>query len=193
MAVVPSEPASDSQPVDGAAAPLDGKSPEPRRGRPAGTFEGGHPLHTGRRYPFRTQMAVAYVVLAMTCARITSTMVISPDPDRAITLGITIVVVAPLASMAVMVLLGLPLRLVPKLRRWWIANGEISVAGIIMGCLAIAAAYVRGHQQEGTAEGRHYSAWIPDYPMLFAGWLVMAFFLTHVWFPPRWRRTSTRG
>lgn len=137
-------------------------------------------------------MAVAFVVLAITCARITSTLVISPDPTRAFTLGVTIVVVAPLVSMAVMVLAGLPIRLIPNVRRWWIANGEISVAGIILGCLAVIASYVGGHQQEGDAEGRRYSAWIPDYPLLLAGWVAMSFFLTHVWFPPRWRRTSPR-
>jgi hypothetical protein len=135
-------------------------------------------------------MAVAFVVLAITCARITSTLVISPDPTRAFTLGVTIVVVVPLVSMAAMVLLGLPIRRVPKLRRWWIANWEVSIVGIILGCLAVIASYLHGHPQEGWAEGHHYSAWAPDYPLLLAGWLMMSFFLTHAWFPARLRHAT---
>ena len=42
-----------------------------------------------------------------------------------------------LMSMVVVLLVGLPLRLVPSLRSRWLANGELPVAGVVLGFIAI--------------------------------------------------------
>jgi len=39
-------------------------------------------------------------------------------------------------SMVVALLVGLPLRLVPTLRSRWLANGELTIAGVVLGFLA---------------------------------------------------------
>lgn len=189
IALVPNKSAPHDQPPIDPANPAR-CGPELRTlQRPlAAAAEGGHPIYPHRPYPFWTQMAVAFVVLAMTGARITSTLLISPDSFRAILPGGLIVAAWTMVSMAAVVLIGLPIRLIPKVRRWWIENGEIGVSGIILGCVAIVASYIRGHAKEGTAHGMEHTAWIPDFPCLLAGWFAMSFFLTHVWFPLRWRR-----
>lgn len=191
IALVRREPPLNSQPPVGPAMP-GGREPSPGRRwqRVHQVPERGHPFHPERPLRFTTQMVVAFAVLAITCARIMTTMVISSDGFRALLIGGLITATAPLITMAAMLIIGLPIRLIPTVRRWWIANGEISVAGIVLGCIAIIASYARGHQEEGQADGLAYSAWVPDYPWLLAGWLLMSFFLTHAWFPPRWRRSE---
>ena len=91
-------------------------------------------------------------------------------------------------SMVVALLVGLPLRLVPRLRSRWLANGELTVAGIALGFvvieIVIAAAPVATVVDEfGPYEARDVNGW----PLLLA-WSLFAFSIAHFVWPLRWTR-----
>jgi hypothetical protein len=76
-------------------------------------------------------------------------------------------------------LLGLPIRLIGPVRRAWLGNGEVTIAGVALGTVLIVAANLLGswndiHEQHGT-----YAVFTPTAPPLLAGWFVL------VW-PARW-------
>jgi hypothetical protein len=86
---------------------------------------------------------------------------------------------------------GLPIRLIPPIRSWWIRNGEIAYVGILLGCGFLFAGYLNG-QVEEAFPGAKSTVVIPEGNFMQAGWLMLAFFTTHSWMPPRWRRNAQR-
>jgi hypothetical protein len=90
-------------------------------------------------------------------------------------------------TIVIVFLVGLPVRLIRPVRRWWIANGEIAFVGIGLGGILIVLAWALGSLQTGTQDGIEFRQWVPHLWLLLVGWLVFAFSLTHVWWPGRWR------
>ena len=98
-------------------------------------------------------------------------------------------------SMGISLLVGLPLRLVPALRAGWLANGELTIAGALLGFVAsefvIASAPVSTVVDElGPYEMRDVNGWA-----LFVAWSLFAFSVAHFvwplrWTPRRWRRST---
>jgi hypothetical protein len=93
-----------------------------------------------------------------------------------------------LASMAVSLVIGLPLRLAPGLRRRWLANGELTIGGAVLGFLAteivIATAPVSTVVDDlGPYQARDVNGWA-----LFIAWSIFAFSIAHFVWPLRWTR-----
>lgn len=83
-------------------------------------------------------------------------------------------------------LLGLPIRLIGRVRRAWLGNGELTIAGVVLGTVLIVAAYLLGnwsdiHEQHGT-----YAVFTPSPLPLLVGWFVLAFSLSLLVWPARW-------
>ncbi len=96
--------------------------------------------------------------------------------------------VVAVPSMLIVLLVGLPLRLVPALRARWLRNGEITVAGVVIGLIAsigvIAAAPVIPVVDEiGLYEARDINWWAQ-----LGAWLLFAFSIAHFVWPLRWVR-----
>ncbi|HEX6954629.1 MAG TPA: hypothetical protein VF156_07080 [Agromyces sp.] len=97
-----------------------------------------------------------------------------------------------LTSMIVSLLVGLPLRLAPKLRRRWLANGELTFGGAVLGFLAteivIATAPVSTVVDDlGPYESRDVNGWA-----LFIAWSLFAFSIAHFVWPLRWTQCRKR-
>jgi hypothetical protein len=88
-----------------------------------------------------------------------------------------------LATVVVAVIIGLPIRLVPPVRRWWIQHAYVAFIGLVTGgaLLVFAWAFSTIEQHEG------YPQWVPNPWLLLSGWLLFAFSLTHLWWPRRAR------
>jgi hypothetical protein len=88
-----------------------------------------------------------------------------------------------LATVVVAVIIGLPIRLVPPVRRWWIQHAYVAFIGLVTGgaLLVFAWAFSTIEQYEG------YPQWVPNPWLLLSGWLLFAFSLTHLWWPRRAR------
>lgn len=115
--------------------------------------------------------------------------------DGVLTLiGFTVMtVLAPWITVCAAALFGLPIRLIPALRRWWTSNGEVGLAGVVIGYGLVLAGSFSRHRETGVVDGVPYDVLSPDMGLLFAGWLVFGFFIVNTWIPLRWygRRGQT--
>lgn len=100
------------------------------------------------------------------------------------------VTLLPAVAVCVAVVIGLPVRLIPAVRRWWISNGEISVAGVLAGYGLTFYAFLSGNEESGVEGGIHYRVDIPNWDALLWGCCLLTFFITHLWIPARWRRRA---
>lgn len=92
----------------------------------------------------------------------------------------------PAVTLFAVSLPGLVIRLSPKLLSWWISHSVIAAAGVLLGLALLGVAYLAGFTESGVLDGSTYSVRIPDWPLLAAGWVVPAFFASHIWLPLRW-------
>lgn len=104
-----------------------------------------------------------------------------------------IAVLVAVGSMAVAFTIGLPLRMVDALRFRWLANGELTVAGAVIGVTAcfllIGSAPVRYVADDfGGYAVREPNGWL-----LLAAWVLFAFSVAHFVWPRRWRRVWRRA
>lgn len=87
---------------------------------------------------------------------------------------------------------GLPVRRIPRIRRWWIRHGEIAMVGVVLSLGLTAYGYVMG--QNVTVMDPEISAPITLYEPAWAyslpGWFMLSFFATHMWIPPRWKKQT---
>lgn len=96
-------------------------------------------------------------------------------------------VFAVVTTVAVLVV-GLPLRLVPRLRSWWRGNGEYTLLGALLGTLLIASSFLAGHSETVSMDGVDLPVFQPQGVPLLVGWIVLAFACAHVRWPRRWTR-----
>ncbi|MFJ6535812.1 hypothetical protein ACIQH5_06240 [Paenarthrobacter sp. NPDC091711] len=158
---------------------------------------GPHPLETppASRQPWvwralPIQIAIAFIVMPPLWVYIHLSLTITYDGILTL-LGLSVTtVLAPSFTIFAAVVIGLPLRLVPKLQRWWTRNGEAGLLGVAIGYGFLVAGSLIKHRETGIADGIPYNAVLPDATMLYAGWLVLGFFITHSWLPLRWYRRS---
>ena len=89
--------------------------------------------------------------------------------------------------------IGLPVRLIPPLRRLWLANGEVTIAGIVLGAALILVAYALGGWQRVPLEYGLHRVFVPSLWPLALGWAIFALSLMHVVWPARWLPRRVRG
>lgn len=102
-------------------------------------------------------------------------------------------VLIPWVTVCSAALIGLPIRLIPALKRWWVTNGEVGLAGVVIGYGLLAAGILSKHRETGVVDGVSYDVLSPDTGLLFAGWLVLGFFIVNAWFPVRWYRRRSQA
>ncbi|MFD6177865.1 MULTISPECIES: hypothetical protein [unclassified Isoptericola] len=89
---------------------------------------------------------------------------------------------------------GLPLRLARPLRSWWERNGEVMLLGVLVGVALVVGAFVAGHPGTVNADGVELAVYEPQWVLLLAGWVVLAFSCAYVRWPRRWTpRRTTKG
>jgi hypothetical protein len=84
-------------------------------------------------------------------------------------------------SILLCLLLGLPIRLIPKVKQWWYSKRYLGLAGLLLGLLLIVlSSTVCVHQYQAlNKNGNCGSHNIPNYYLLITGWFVLSFFLCH--------------
>lgn len=92
------------------------------------------------------------------------------------------------SSMVIALLVGLPLRLVPALRARWLAHGEWTVAGVIIGLastivIIAAAPMITVVDETGIYEARDITWWAQ-----LGAWFLFAFSIAHFVWPLKWAR-----
>jgi len=137
------------------------------------------------------QMAAAYVLLVALGVLILSSLVDTYDGGISILLWMFALSVSPALTLAVSALPGLPLRLAPRIRRWWARHWWIGVVGTLAGLALIGFSYLFHHLDTGVMDGEYYAEQVPDGWLLLAGWLTVAFFASHTVFPPRRKHASS--
>ncbi|MGO4652269.1 DUF805 domain-containing protein [Arthrobacter sp. 2RAF22] len=147
-----------------------------------------HPLRN-RTEEFFHQVGVGYAIL-------TPVLIVLLIGGGGAPLGFLLAVaLGPGLTMTVTSVIGLPIRLVPSIRRWWIRYGEIAMAGIVLSLALVAYGYATGH--EATYPDPEVPGTIteyePDGAYVWPGWLLLTFFATHTWIPPRWRKHRLGG
>jgi hypothetical protein len=83
-----------------------------------------------------------------------------------------------LATVLLVLLLGLPLRLSERAGQWWTKNGEVSVVGVLAGV---------GIVILSVAFGNRGTPFFPNTGLQLAGYVVLPFFIVHFQWPRRWQ------
>lgn len=136
------------------------------------------------------QAIIAGVVLMSVVIVVLANTVITYDGVVSFIVWGLAATILPAIAVCMAIVLGLPVRLIPAVRRWWIRNGEISVAGVLAGWSLTVYAFLSGKKESGIEEGIHYMTHTPNWAALLWGWCLLAFFITHLWIPARWRRLA---
>ncbi|WP_223944243.1 hypothetical protein [Arthrobacter sp. StoSoilB20] len=139
--------------------------------------------------PF-SQLALAFAVLAPTWVSFQFSLMVGYDGLLSfIGLALSGLIIPPLAIVAAVVV-GLPLRLIPAVNRWWSGNLRVyaSLATITIGLMA--AGFVMTVRQVGDLDGIAYDTVTPDPYLLCAGWLLAALLLVNASLPLRWSKKS---
>ena len=92
--------------------------------------------------------------------------------------------------------LGLPIRFVPSLRRLWLANGEATVFGVLLGVVAIVVSYFPlGALVDVDLDlvDLSYPAYQPNGVVFLVGWFLLAFSLSMFVWPARWLPARARA
>lgn len=90
-------------------------------------------------------------------------------------------------------LLGLPVRLIPSLRRAWLGNGEVTIAGVVAGAVLLIVSYVPfGVWEQVRFENNTYPVFAPSPWLLLLGWILLALSLSLLVWPCRWLPRKAR-
>ncbi|MDI2033753.1 hypothetical protein [Paenarthrobacter nitroguajacolicus] len=92
----------------------------------------------------------------------------------------------PAATISLAVMLGLPLRLIPPINRWWEGNGRIYVLTAAAGLALIASGFLNPTPEVVGPNGVDHIASAPDSGLIMGGWCVLAFLLVNASLPLRW-------
>ena len=90
-------------------------------------------------------------------------------------------------------LLGLPIRLIGPVRRAWLGNGEVTIAGVVLGVLLLVVAYLFGTWGNVHHDHRAYAVFTPSPLPLLIGWFVLAYSLSLLVWPARWLPRRARS
>jgi len=100
------------------------------------------------------------------------------------------------ATVGIVVVLGLPLRIVPRLREWWTSHGGWFLGAGVVSFVVLLLSYVIGDAgpvliapSVGDPGGEVYG---PDWRLFLPGWFVLAMSVTHFWWPRAWRPRASR-
>jgi hypothetical protein len=83
-------------------------------------------------------------------------------------------------------LLGLPIRLIGPVRRAWLGNGEVTIAGVVLGGVLLVLAYLLGTWGNVDQNHGNYAVFTPSLLPLLIGWLILAWSLSLLVWPARW-------
>ncbi len=136
------------------------------------------------------QLALACAVLAPTWFMMQMALMVVYDGLLSM-IGLMLAsVIVPVMAIVAAIIIGLPLRLIPALNRWWAGNGRayISIAAVAVGL--IAAGFVKTVRQRGEMDGIPYDALTPDPTLVCGGWLLLALLLVNASLPLRLTRES---
>ncbi|MFB7888724.1 hypothetical protein ACFCZ3_11850 [Cellulosimicrobium cellulans] len=98
---------------------------------------------------------------------------------------------ALLTTMCVL-LVGLPVRLIPRLRTWWMENGEFTLLGAGVGAALVVVAFLVGHPDTVSDGDLELRVFQPNGWLQLVGWLLLSFSCAHVRWPRRWTRWIQR-
>lgn len=96
-------------------------------------------------------------------------------------IGMVVVpVLLAVPSALIALVAGLPVRLIPVARRWWLAHGEVTVVGTAAGfiVLVVGVGVIAATGQESST---------PGLPILLVGWGIFSLSVIHFVWPRRWR------
>ncbi|WP_148286430.1 hypothetical protein [Microbacterium sp. B19] len=100
-------------------------------------------------------------------------------------IGMVVVpVLLAVPSALISLVVGLPVRVIPAARRWWLAHGEVTVIGGAAGfvVLLVGVGVIAATGQESSA---------PGLPILLVGWGIFCLSVIHFVWPRRWRRAAS--
>lgn len=85
------------------------------------------------------------------------------------------------ATLIACLLIGLPLRLVPRVARWWQARPLIPLAGIAAAAFLFWLSTRSGIAQTAEVEefGNRFAAQVPNFKLVAVGWALLSFCLLH--------------
>ncbi|MFJ4220506.1 hypothetical protein [Curtobacterium luteum] len=102
--------------------------------------------------------------------------------------AVEIAVVAAATTIAALAV-GLPLRAIPLLRRWWLGHPAVTLVAVGVSLIIAVLAWFVGEAgitrfpSFGGMPG--YDAYVPDWRIAIAGWCLLAFTTAHGWWPTR--------
>ncbi len=109
----------------------------------------------------------------------------------AVEIGATVLVF--FATGLIVGILGLPIRLIGPVRRAWLGNGEVTLAGVAAGVVLILVAYLLGTWSRIRLEQHAYDVFTPHPWLLLVGWLLLALSLSLLVWPARWLPRHARA
>jgi hypothetical protein len=89
--------------------------------------------------------------------------------------------------------LGLPIRLIGPVRRAWLGNGEVTIAGVVLGGVLLVLAYLLGTWGDVAQDHGNYAVFTPSLFPLLVGWLLLAWSLSLLVWPARWLPRRARS
>ncbi|MGV8881526.1 MAG: hypothetical protein ACOH19_05185 [Rhodoglobus sp.] len=97
-------------------------------------------------------------------------------------------------TIAAVLVIGLPLRLIGRALGWWRARVWIPIVGALVGIAAIMLSFSPALVVKSTVviESLDYTAVTPAWPLLIAGWSILAFCVVHFWLPARTSRPAAQ-
>ncbi|MFG6403733.1 hypothetical protein [Microbacterium sp. P04] len=126
--------------------------------------------------------------LALFITAITVMVASTADYDGILSLiGIPLVaLVIAVSSMVIAFLVGLPIRLVPRLRAWWLNAGEWTLIGVLVGLLAMGIAVAVAPTVVVTDAYDSYRERDVNEWALIIAWSLFTFSVAHFVWPRRW-------
>ena len=105
-------------------------------------------------------------------------------------------VILSVTTVGIVVVVGLPLRIIRRLRDWWTSHGGWFLGAGLAGFLTLVLSYFLGDAgpiqippSGGDPGGTVYG---PDWRLFLPGWFVLAFSIVHFWWPRTWRASARR-
>jgi len=94
-------------------------------------------------------------------------------------------IIVAIPSALIVLVIGLPIRLVPPVRRWWLSHGEYTLIGAVGGFIVLIVGVVLA--RAGAEAG---SPGVDGWQFLVSGWSVFCLSTMHFVWPRRWRRSA---